>query len=371
LKRLISLNQRLNFDNQPSKLKFEQLPTRLAKLITVSVVMLGVFTPAHSVQAKSSPINVGKEVYSLLSSAIADYTQINTSSNVSPAAVEPKISPSPELVIANQPIPSRYTNSLMAKVDLSDRSTSEIGFEPLADLADVSEAIKPIVISQGEANPPLLLNALTPISPAKLIATEIANLNDKPVGFPIVYDDKKLNTVSSQLIENLESGIEAIASSSVLASVLAPELPTLVAKIYLPETSDYGLSSNFVWPAQGLLSSRFGWRWGRLHQGIDIAAPVGTPIWAAGDGTVDYAGWNSGGYGNMVDILHPNGTVSRYAHLSAIYVKRGQPVNQSQVIAAMGNTGNSTGPHLHFEIRPNGRAAINPMTFLARVLSRG
>jgi murein DD-endopeptidase MepM/ murein hydrolase activator NlpD len=73
----------------------------------------------------------------------------------------------------------------------------------------------------------------------------------------------------------------------------------------------------------------------------------------------------------MVDILHPNGTVSRYAHLSAIYVKRGQPVNQSQVIAAMGNTGNSTGPHLHFEIRPNGRAAINPMTFLARVLSRG
>lgn len=367
MKRLISLNQRLNFDNQPSKLKFEQLPTRLAKLITVSVVMLGVFTPAHSVQAKSSPINVGKEVYSLLSSAIADYTQINTSSNISSAAVEPKISPNPELVIANQPIPSRYTNSLMAKVDLSDRSTSEIGFEPLADLADVSEAIKPIVISQGEANPPLLLNALTPISPAKLIATETTILNDQPA----LSETKKLNTISSQLIENLESGIEAIASSSVLAPVLAPELPTLVAKIYLPETSDYGLSSNFVWPAQGLLSSRFGWRWGRLHQGIDIAAPVGTPIWAAGDGTVDYSGWNSGGYGNMVDILHPNGTITRYAHLSAIYVKRGQPVSQSQVIAAMGSTGNSTGPHLHFEIRPNGRAAINPMTFLARVLSRG
>jgi murein DD-endopeptidase MepM/ murein hydrolase activator NlpD len=370
LKRLISLKQRLNFDNLPSKLRYKQLPTRLAKLISM-VVVLGVLTPAQmakaSIQAKSSPINIGKEVYSLFSSAIADYTQINTSSNVSSAAVETKISPSPELVIANQPIPSRYTNSLMAKVDLSDRSTSEIGFEPSADLADVSEAIKPIIISQGEANPPLLLNALTPISPAKLIATETTILNDQPA----LSETKKLNTISSQLIENLESGIEAIASSSVLAPVLAPELPTLVAKIYLPETSDYGLSYNFVWPAQGLLSSRFGWRWGRLHQGIDIAAPVGTPIWATGNGIVDFAGWNSGGYGNMVDILHPNGTVSRYAHLSAIYVKRGQPVNQSQVIAAMGNTGNSTGPHLHFEIRPNGRSAINPMTFLARVLSRG
>jgi murein DD-endopeptidase MepM/ murein hydrolase activator NlpD len=372
LKRLISLKQRLNFDNLPSKLRYKQLPTTLAKLIGM-VVVLGVLTPAQmakaSIQAKSSPINIGKEAYSLWSSAIADYTQANLiqSDRVSSAPIKAEITSKPEVVIANQAIPSRYTNSLIAKVDAGDSATSKLDFEPQADLSQVSEVIKPIIISRGEANQPLRLNALTPISPAKLIATETATLNDKPA----VSDDKKLNTISSQLIENLESGIEAIASSSVLAPVLAPELPTLVAKIYLPETSDYGLSTNFVWPAQGLLSSGFGWRWGRLHQGIDIAAPVGTPIWAAGNGTVDYAGWNSGGYGNMVDILHPNGSITRYGHLSAIYVKPGETVTQSQVIAAMGNTGNSTGPHLHFEIRPNGRAAINPMTFLARVLSRG
>ncbi len=377
MKRLISLKPRLNFDNLPSKLRHKQFPTVLAKLIGM-VVVLGVITPAQmakaSVQAKSSPINVGKEVYSLFSAAIAEYTQANliqhdTISPQSEKAVTPfKPQFKPQIVIANQTIPSSFTNSLIARADSSGSATSKIGFEPQADLSQVSEVVKPIVVSQGESNQPIILNALIPISPATLIATEPSSINDRT---GIVSEDKRFNTISSQLIENLESGIEAIASSSVLAPVLAPELPTLVAKIYLPETSDYGLSTNFVWPAQGLLSSGFGWRWGRLHQGIDIAAPVGTPIWAAASGVVDYAGWNSGGYGNMVDILHPNGTITRYAHLSAIYVKQGQPVSQSQVIAAMGSTGNSTGPHLHFEIRPNGRTAINPMTFVARVLSRG
>ena len=340
--------------------------------------MIGVFSPAQMAKAsaptKSSPIDLGKEAYLLLSSAIADYTQANLIQNdtISPQS-EKAVTPfkpqfKPQIVIANQTIPSSFTNSLIARADSSDSATSKIGFEPQADLSQVSEVIKPIVVSQGESNQPIILNALTPISPATLIATEPSSINDRT---GIVSEDKRFNTISSQLIENLESGIEAIANSSVLTTVLAPELPTLVAKVYLPETSDYGLSSNFVWPAQGLLSSAFGWRWGRLHQGIDIAAPVGTPIWAAASGVVDYAGWNSGGYGNMVDILHSNGTITRYAHLSAIYVKQGQPVSQSQVIAAMGNTGNSTGPHLHFEIRPNGRTAINPMTFLARVLSRG
>ena len=86
---------------------------------------------------------------------------------------------------------------------------------------------------------------------------------------------------------------------------------------------------------------------------------------AASTGVVDYAGWNDGGYGNMIDIRHPDGTITRYGHLSEIYVKEGQSVSQSQLIAAMGSTGFSTGPHLHFEIRPNGGSAIDPMSFLA------
>lgn len=158
---------------------------------------------------------------------------------------------------------------------------------------------------------------------------------------------------------------EAIANTG-KASPLAPELPELVAKAYLPDSSGYGISTGFVWPAQGTLTSGFGWRWGRVHQGIDIAGPTGTPILAAAAGTVEYAAWNDGGYGNMVDIRHDDGTVTRYAHLNAILVKQGQPVNQSQLIAEMGSTGFSTGPHLHFEIRPNGGRAVDPMAFFAR-----
>jgi murein DD-endopeptidase MepM/ murein hydrolase activator NlpD len=146
---------------------------------------------------------------------------------------------------------------------------------------------------------------------------------------------------------------------------VVPELPTLTASAYLPEVNDYGLSTGFIWPADGLLTSGFGWRWGRVHQGIDIAAPTGTPILAAASGVVDFAGWNDGGYGNMIDIRHPDGTITRYGHLNAIYVTEGQSVGQTQVIAAMGSTGFSTGPHLHFEIRPNGGSAIDPMAFLA------
>jgi murein DD-endopeptidase MepM/ murein hydrolase activator NlpD len=120
-------------------------------------------------------------------------------------------------------------------------------------------------------------------------------------------------------------------------------------------------SAGFVWPAQGILTSRYGWRWGRMHEGIDIAAPTGTPIVAAASGTVIYAGW-MGGYGNMVIIDHGSGVATAYGHQSAIYVTAGS-VSQGQVIGAIGSTGHSTGPHLHFEVRING-SAVDPLGYL-------
>jgi murein DD-endopeptidase MepM/ murein hydrolase activator NlpD len=113
-----------------------------------------------------------------------------------------------------------------------------------------------------------------------------------------------------------------------------------------------------------LLSSRYGRRWGRMHRGIDIAGPVGTPIQAAADGVVIVAGWSSGGFGNLVEIRHSDGTVTRYAHNSRMSVSVGQTVRQGQQIAEMGSTGNSTGSHLHFEIRPGGGGAVNPIAHL-------
>ncbi|MDJ0661776.1 MAG: peptidoglycan DD-metalloendopeptidase family protein [Crocosphaera sp.] len=121
-----------------------------------------------------------------------------------------------------------------------------------------------------------------------------------------------------------------------------------------------------IWPSKGVLTSGFGRRWGRMHKGIDIAAPVGTPIMASAPGEVITAGWNSGGYGNLVKVRHPDGSVTLYAHNSRILVRRGQKVEQGQQIAEMGSTGYSTGPHLHYEIHPSGRGAQNPMAFLPK-----
>lgn len=123
-------------------------------------------------------------------------------------------------------------------------------------------------------------------------------------------------------------------------------------------------SSTFIWPAEGVFTSGFGWRWGRMHKGIDVANSVGTPIRAVQDGVVSFAGWDDGGYGYLVKITHPDGTVTVYAHNSRILVQAGDPVHQGQNISLMGSTGRSTGPHLHFEVRPPGSSAVNPMQFL-------
>lgn len=109
-------------------------------------------------------------------------------------------------------------------------------------------------------------------------------------------------------------------------------------------------------------TSNFGPRWGRKHEGIDMAGPVGTPIQAPGDGVVIFAG-RSGSYGNLIKIQHELGVETRYAHLSRIRVKAGQRVSQGERIGDMGNTGRSTGSHLHYEVRMNGRA-VDPMSFI-------
>ena len=120
-------------------------------------------------------------------------------------------------------------------------------------------------------------------------------------------------------------------------------------------------SSGLIWPVNGPITSGFGWRWGRMHEGIDIGVPCGTPIHAAASGTVIYSGWMDG-YGNFVVIDHGNGLATAYGHQSAIYVSGGS-VSQGQSIGAVGSTGNSTGCHLHFEVRVNG-TPVDPLGYL-------
>lgn len=109
-------------------------------------------------------------------------------------------------------------------------------------------------------------------------------------------------------------------------------------------------------------TSGFGQRWGRLHAGTDFAGPIGTPIYATADGVVTHAGWSSG-YGRLIKIQHEFGIETRYAHLNAMRVSVGQRVSRGDRIGDMGNSGQSTGPHLHYEVRVGG-TPVNPMTYI-------
>ncbi len=178
---------------------------------------------------------------------------------------------------------------------------------------------------------------------------------------------KDLETLD-RLVSNQEHLITSITPSSVsFDRSNQPEnnLPTISAKNYLLNQNS---SSALIWPTEGLISSDYGWRWGKIHQGIDIAAEIDTPVWAVSDGIVEFAGWDDSGYGNMVDIRHHDGSITRYAHLNVLFVKQGDAVTQSQVVAAVGSTGHSTGPHLHFEIHPHGGIAADPIAYLSKTL---
>jgi murein DD-endopeptidase MepM/ murein hydrolase activator NlpD len=115
-------------------------------------------------------------------------------------------------------------------------------------------------------------------------------------------------------------------------------------------------------PSRGAISSGFGMRWGKMHEGLDIAASMGDPIYAALDGSVVYSGWETG-YGYVIKLQHQNGLLTIYGHCSRLDVSVGQSVDKGDQIGLVGNTGNSTGPHLHFEVRVNG-VPQNPVAFL-------
>lgn len=175
-----------------------------------------------------------------------------------------------------------------------------------------------------------------------------------------------------------ESKVEDVVAALFVEPEPEPEPVTVVQKTttttrnYSSSSGGYssGISYSYqsigvslIRPVPGTITSRFGRRSSGTHKGLDIATSTGTPIGAAAGGTVTYAGWNSTGYGNFVLIDHGNGVQTGYAHCSAVYVSVGQYVSQGQTIAAVGSTGNSTGPHLHLEVRING-VCQNPQNYL-------
>jgi len=174
---------------------------------------------------------------------------------------------------------------------------------------------------------------------------------------------RRFSITLNALIETnqIENPDAIFAGNSLIVFSSESDLADDVGNLVQHHTSD---SSTYIWPTSGALTSGYGWRWGRMHRGVDIAAPVGTPVGAAAAGVVEFAGWNAGGYGNLIEIRHGDGSLTRYAHNNRLWVQRDQHVIQGELIAEIGSTGRSTGPHLHFEIHQPEQGSVNPLNHL-------
>ena len=180
-------------------------------------------------------------------------------------------------------------------------------------------------------------------------------------------EKNSLNKDSISYLLKYETELKNFTETNEAVASLYVETPKVVKnqKINTKKKVDYSntaLGVALMKPVDGTITSRFGRRSRGLHTGLDIANSKGTPIKAAAAGVVTYAGYK-GSYGYMVVISHGNGVETYYAHCSRLYVSAGDTVSQGAVIAAVGSTGNSTGPHLHLEVRVNG-VAKNPQNYI-------
>ncbi|MBO0350207.1 peptidoglycan DD-metalloendopeptidase family protein [Phormidium pseudopriestleyi FRX01] len=255
--------------------------------------------------------------------------------------------------IEPEAIENRYVDSLRAEIEkLREKyKTENLSLEPTGESVPVALPNTLAVRSTSTA----------PEGPSDRINPQF---NPQP-NETLENAPRAQETQQEQILAVAPVGSEVYAPlmQPAVGQVVSPELPPLkTPDTYLPDSQP--TFNGYIWPAHGVFTSGYGWRWGRMHRGIDIAGPTGTPIYAAATGVVVTAGWNSGGYGNLVEIEHPDGSVTLYAHNHRIMVQEGQQVDQGQQVAEMGSTGFSTGPHLHFEIHPSGQGAVNPMALL-------
>lgn len=180
-----------------------------------------------------------------------------------------------------------------------------------------------------------------------------------------------VNAAIKNLSQQTQQKEDRLAS---LAQKLSTQPTTIINIPAMGSYASNGMLALRPITSSARMSSGFGYRIhpvtgkSQFHKGMDFAAPIGTPIYATGNGVVTFSGWGTG-YGRYVEVDHGNGTVTRYAHTSANYVNVGDTVYANQQIAAVGNTGRSTGAHLHYEVRQNGQA-VNPQTYLAMAPAR-
>ncbi|WXR62885.1 peptidoglycan DD-metalloendopeptidase family protein [Peptostreptococcaceae bacterium AGR-M142] len=240
------------------------------------------------------------------------------------------------------------------------------------NVEDIESANPKRDIARLQIGDEINLNVPEPYISVKVVEEGIF---EEKIPYEVAYEDtsnlytgsKKVKISGSEGIKEVKAEIVKINGIVSDKNILGEKIvKNPVKKVVLkgtkarPKTMAYG---NFVNPTRGRVSSRFGYRWGRKHTGVDLANSTGTSIKAADGGRVTFAGWKSG-YGKIVIINHENGYQTYYAHCSKLLVSKGSRVFRGQEIAKMGNTGRSTGPHLHFEVRKNG-VPQNPLGYVS------
>jgi murein DD-endopeptidase MepM/ murein hydrolase activator NlpD len=191
---------------------------------------------------------------------------------------------------------------------------------------------------------------------------KIANEDSLTVGTEIMVPGGRPQATQQTIIAIKGNSKTDVGTSKNLNSFGKPD--GISANVNTPKPGDEDASnvpsSKLAWPTSGhVITQYYGWQ----HTGVDIDGDFTSPLYAANDGVVTTAGWNTGGYGLQVMIKHANGVVTRYAHSSKLFVKVGDEVKKGQVIAMMGSTGHSTGSHLHFEVYVNGKRG-NPLAYI-------
>lgn len=255
-----------------------------------------------------------------------------------------------------------YTHSLTLERELEEtQRLNRTGESQLLSLAGKLQALEEDVgrVQRFDAKLRVLLNVDTDLSGQES--------DSYPAGSSgvtgLLNDAGYLARHRDLYARRLHSLLDELSSNILLEEV---EQQTLVS--IMRTGKDSLQSTPSIWPAKGFLSSGFGWRRSpfsgarTMHTGLDIANRVGTPVSAPARGSITFSG-NDGAYGICITIDHGNGVVTRYAHLSKSLVKAGDYIQRGEVVGAIGNTGRSTGPHLHYEVLLNGMH-VNPMRYI-------
>lgn len=323
---------------QAAELRQEQLLTLSKKAATLSETIQNLAQQEQElrIQAGLNPPKDDAPIDALLESIQAD-------ADANPTAEETSTEPA---------------NDAPAQVDdTADAHDGQGGPVEVLDIADVSEALDMLEVKVSARKESLddFQNSLKQQREQMARGAAVAS------GYSPNFENYSATAPAGSVQFDFSNGLPIIpAAGSIPAPGSFPFDPSLVGG---SGAADSHIPS--IWPTTGVVSSPYGLRWGGtdFHPGMDIANDMGTPIVATADGVVEYAGWNSGGYGNMVDINHGNGIMTRYGHASQVVVSTGQQVKRGQLIAYMGSTGFSTGPHVHYEVHINGNR-VNPISYL-------